>query len=364
MVTPKITFGIIVLNGEPFVRYNLKALYPFAHEIIVVEGAAPAAQGIATPDGHSRDTTLDTIKQFQVDEDPDQKVSLITAEDAGHPNGFWPGEKDEQSQAYAKRASGDYLWQVDIDEFYRPEDMSAILEMLRDNPSISTVSFKQITFWGGFAYLTDGWYLRSGAAIYHRLFKWGKGYRYETHRPPTVVDAKGQNLRQLRPVGGYAMARRGIVLYHYSLLFPSQVREKCEYYGTADWARRPGAQQWADEAFQKLRRPFRVHNVYSHISWLERFEGQHPPQIEALREDIRLGRLPIEMRDTSDVEALLSSKRYALQRGVLKLLSGPYRWSVVMRSRARPWIKFVKRGGRKIRKSLKRLLGYRGWRFP
>ena len=28
---PKVTFGIIVLNGEPFVRYCLRSLYPFAH---------------------------------------------------------------------------------------------------------------------------------------------------------------------------------------------------------------------------------------------------------------------------------------------------------------------------------------------
>jgi hypothetical protein len=48
---PKVTFGIIVLNGEPFTRYNLRALYPFAHEIIVVEEASPAAAHAATPDG-------------------------------------------------------------------------------------------------------------------------------------------------------------------------------------------------------------------------------------------------------------------------------------------------------------------------
>ena len=35
---PRISFGIIVFNGEPFTRYCLRALYPFAHEIIVVEG--------------------------------------------------------------------------------------------------------------------------------------------------------------------------------------------------------------------------------------------------------------------------------------------------------------------------------------
>ena len=53
MGIPKITFGIIVLNGEPFTRYNLRALYPFAHEIIVAEGASPKAAHAATPDGHS-----------------------------------------------------------------------------------------------------------------------------------------------------------------------------------------------------------------------------------------------------------------------------------------------------------------------
>ena len=75
MTSPKISFGIIVLNGEPFVRYNLRSLYPFAHEIIVVEGAAPAAAGIATADGHSRDSTLDTLWRFKAEEDHEQKIS-------------------------------------------------------------------------------------------------------------------------------------------------------------------------------------------------------------------------------------------------------------------------------------------------
>ena len=58
---PKITFGIIVLNGEPFTRYCLRALYPFAHEILVVEGAAP----VATPDGRSTGGTLETLYRFK-----------------------------------------------------------------------------------------------------------------------------------------------------------------------------------------------------------------------------------------------------------------------------------------------------------
>ena len=46
------TFGIIVLNGEPFTRYCLRSLYPYAHEIIVVEGGHEDTRSVATPDGH------------------------------------------------------------------------------------------------------------------------------------------------------------------------------------------------------------------------------------------------------------------------------------------------------------------------
>jgi hypothetical protein len=51
---PTITFGMIVLDGMPFLPYNLRALYPFAHQIIVVEGASPGAAVIAGPVALSR----------------------------------------------------------------------------------------------------------------------------------------------------------------------------------------------------------------------------------------------------------------------------------------------------------------------
>src|SRR5688572_24531949 len=185
---PRVSFGMIVLNGEPFTRYSLRALYPFAHEIIVVEGAVPAAAGIATPDGHSRDGTLEALARFKAGEDPDDKLRIVTRE------GFW-AEKDEMSQAYAERGTGDYLWQVDVDEFYRPDAMRAVLNLLCDEPGSTAVAFPMLTFWGAPRYVADGWYLRQGASEYHRLFKWGQGYNYVTHRAPTVIGAQGRDLR-------------------------------------------------------------------------------------------------------------------------------------------------------------------------
>lgn len=315
---PRVSFGIIVLNGEPFTRYCLRALYPFAHEIIVVEGAAPAAVGVATPDGHSTDGTLQVLRRFIAEEDPEGKVRLITRD------GFW-SEKDEQSRAYAEAATGDYLWQIDIDEFYRPEAMQAVLDMLARRPEVAAVSFRELKFWGWLDYTVDGWYSRRGANLYHRLFRWGPGYRYVTHRPPTVADAEGRNLRDVGYLSGDKLAEEGVFLYHYALLFPKQVLNKSEYYGRAAWARRPESQRWAEECWQRLGRPYRVHNIYTHPSWLERFAGVHPPQIEAMRADLGAGRVQTERRGVEDIEALLHRPWYPLGRAALKLLEVPMR---------------------------------------
>ena len=303
---PKVTFGIIVLNGEPFTRYCLRSLYPFAHEIIVVEGANKNSACIATPDGHSIDGTLDTLLDFKSREDPDDKIRIVTKE------GLWT-EKDEQSQAYAKIATGNYLWQVDIDEFYHHRDMAAILNMLKKDPEISAVSFKQIAFWGGFDYLVDSWYLLKGAENFHRLFKWGEGSQYVTHRPPTVYDKFDRNLRAMKWIRGEELTRKGILLYHYSLVFPKQVREKSIYRQNAINApHAKSACDWAENYFFKINNPYKVYNVHNHPSWLRRFEGEHPSCIQQLREDIHGGVVKVEQRANSDIERLLESNSYKL----------------------------------------------------
>jgi hypothetical protein len=310
---PKVTFGIIVLNGEPFTRYCLRSIYPFAHQIIVAEGANKASASMATISGHSTDGTLESLHRFKAEEDPEGKVIIVEHD------GLW-SEKDEQSRAYARLATGDYLWQVDVDEFYRPDDMRCVLKMLGDDTSITAVSFKQLTFWGGFDYIVDGWYLKHGAEIYHRLFKWGDGYSYAKHRPPTVCSPEGINLRSIKWMDGYTMARQGVYLYHYSLVFPKQVLYKSVYYSRVNWVHdKKDSGEWAEANYIKLKNPYRVHNVYQYPSWLMRYAGEHPPEIEQLRQDISNGRVIEPMRDNRDVEQLLTSKSYRLGAKLLSL---------------------------------------------
>jgi glycosyltransferase involved in cell wall biosynthesis len=316
---PKITFGIIVLNGEPFVRYCLRSIYPFAHEIIVVEGGHEDVKSVCTSDGHSIDSTLDTLYKFKEEEDTENKLTIVTR------NGFWP-HKDElgrsrtpQSRAYAERATGDYLWQIDIDEFYKKEDMEYVIRMLNKRPDITAVTFPTYTFWGDINYMSDSWALRRGAQFYNRLFKWHTKYQYLTHEPPTVVDENGIDLHKKKLISGKKMKKRNIYMYHYSLLFPWQVEQKVRVYKEEKPEECSGIIEWAENNYFKLENPKRVHNLYQFPSWLQRFKGTHPEQVLCMMRDIKEGKLNAELRRTDDIELLLNSNKYKLNRIVLKI---------------------------------------------
>lgn len=319
---PRISFGMIVLNGEPFILYNLRSLYPWAHQIIVVEGACPTAKEVATRDGHSTDGTYAALRQFQSEEDPENKVIIVTASDDGYISGFWP-EKDEMSVAYARRATGQYLWQVDSDEFYHEEQIKKLLGILQtERPD--AVSFPTLTFWGATKYQVNSFYLiRDKAREYHRLFAWGPGYSYETHRPPTVLDANGIDTRKKKWLNAKNLEKLGIHLFHYSLLFPHQVSNKISYYkGRVSYP----IETWKESVYWRLQRPFRVHNVYKHIGWLERYAGEHPQHIIHMVSDIDTGIIPVTTRDCNDVEALLSNKWYRIATWFLKSFAHLIAW--------------------------------------
>ena len=310
----RITFGMIVLNGEPFVKYNLSSVYPLAHQIIVVEGACLSSASVAGPDGHSTDSTLESLYKFKRELDPDDKVIIVTATDEGFADGFWP-EKDEMSRAYAKRATGNYLWQIDSDEFYHEEQMARLIDILRTKKP-NMVSFPMITFWGSPNYIVDGFYLiRDKHDQIPRLFEWGPGYTYATHRPATVLDQQGTDLRKKFWLHANDLKRLQIYMYHYSLLFPHQVLDKVVYYKNRLNSR---IDTWEESVYLRLERPFHTHNVYQHISWLERFLGDQPAAIRAMMVDIEKQTVKVTQRDCADVEKLLAKQSYNIAATLLR----------------------------------------------
>jgi len=327
MNLPRISFGIIVLNGEPFTRYNLKYLYPFAHQIIVVEGSSPRFAFNASPEGHSIDGTLELLRSIKREEDPENKITIVTAEDEGYPNGFWPGHQTEQSQAYAKRATGNWLWQVDIDEFYQPEDTVKVINFLRANPSTTCLTFNSYHFWGGFDYILQGGLLMSRSfqgeswGAFRRVFMWAPGYRYVDHEPPTVCNAEGKDITHICK---YNMSRLSafppIYLYHYTNIFPSQVIPKGKFYlylsaGESQKAKFEGFTEILDQ-----KKGLRIFDHFGTYNWLRKFDGKHPLAIETLRQDIDSGFIRINLISTEDIKDLLTSYKYILLTKYLFIL--------------------------------------------
>lgn len=326
---PRISFGIIVLNGEPFTRYNLRALYPFAHEIIVVEGANESAKAIASPIGHSTDGTLDVLQRIKAEEDHENKIMIVTAEDEGYEDGFWSGEKLEQSQAYAKRATGDWLWQVDIDEFYKPKDIAWISRNLLTRTDVWNISFRQIQFWGGLDWIVDGWFTRYEFVEINRIFRWNQNYVYSSHRPPTILNEHGVDIRKFGWVRSKELLKLGVYLYHYSFLFPCQVKNKSEIYSSVTWGDFRYMNEWRKNSYDALKKPYHVHNVYRSPSWLEPYKGNHPPVILNMWEDVINNRLDasLNLRNTNDIEILLRSRSYRFGRTILKAIGPIVIWS-------------------------------------
>ncbi len=313
---PRITFGMIVLNGEPFTRYCLRAIYPHAYEIIVVEGAVEKARSIATPDGHSTDSTRETLAAFKANEDPENKVKIISRD------GFWD-DKTVMSQAYTELATGDYLWQVDSDEFYLDEDIETIRNLLAKDSTIDGASFRWLVFWGNEQYITDGWMLRSTQG-FNRLFRWEQGSDYDHYGPdpkgPTVTTPEGFRVTDGNWLAADDLAQQGIYLYHFSLVFPSQVLKKSKGYAAGVSPRVDNSQMydWAQQNWVTLKNPFRVHNRYQFISWLERYQGPLPQAAVEMFNDIRSGKIQCEMRDMDEAVRIERSPYYRLKRSFLR----------------------------------------------
>lgn len=273
----KISFGLIVHNGEPFIKYQLESLYPHAHQIIIVEGAVEKFRHAATQDGHSLDRTVEIIKSFP---DPEGKIKLIQR------NSFWP-EKTEMSNAYMEACTGDYIWQIDVDEFYKKEDMERVAEILLANPDIVRVDLKTINFWKGFRAVMRGASYVYGADEFIRIYRFRPGYSYSTHRPPTVVDENGKEVRGRILSASELSEKSGVYIYHYSYVFPDSVKNKSAYYAKMGWGQGcDDGVKWAGAYWDQLKNPLRIHLINFPPSWVEPFSGEHPALIKRLIADL------------------------------------------------------------------------------
>ena len=210
----KLAFGMIAFNSDYVLRQVLECVYPYASVIAIAQGPV----GYWQDKGHktSSDNTNNILYSFP---DPTGKIKIV--------HGQW-SEKDQQCNAYMKfvnEANADYLFQIDSDECYKSEDIENVIRFLeKEQPTSCGV--KPYSFYGGFDRYVTGF--EQATDNFLRAFRLTPDCFWKTHRPPTIQHKSP--IQQKHISSDQMFNEIGLMMYHYSYCFPSQVKQKMEYY--------------------------------------------------------------------------------------------------------------------------------------
>jgi hypothetical protein len=301
-VNKKIAFGMIVFEGDYVLEACLKQVYPYATQILIAEGPVKFWQekGRIT----SSDKTNKIIDNFP---DPDNKIKIIHNQYS---------EKDEQCSAYMQHLDSDidYLWNLDSDEVYKSEDIEKIINIMEEG-QYTSADVKSCSFYGGFERYIGGFEEKRGN--FHRIFRIFPGTKWLTHRPPTVVHDKKYDSIPMRHIDGDTLwFKYGIRMYHYSYVFPKQVKNKIEYY-EAKVSREKCFKKYFETIYlpwvqsnsedEKLKIEMINEGVHEFIkgtrthTFTKRFEGDHPESIKNSLFDYNQ-RIKLELKEYKSID--------------------------------------------------------------
>lgn len=267
----KITFGMIVFNSEytlpkGMLEACIKNVYDIAHEIIIVEGATKATThyfdgdtSLFTNDGKSKDNTLNILRGIS---DPQNKIKIIES------RGFWNG-KTEMCNEWAKIATGDYVWQLDSDEFYHIDEMKKLINYLEEKQP-DAVYFNAFHFFGSIDYCIDERSFPDWASgPWYRVFKNKPGRsRWLSHEHP-IYECDGKICNNGIVLNQTESTKLGIKMYHYSFVTENQIHFKTHFYKNPVYK-----EAWSSFSSDKNYKPLG--------SQAYKFTGEHPDIIKNL----------------------------------------------------------------------------------
>jgi len=266
----KLCFVLIAFQADHTLESCIRSVQPFG-PIVAAEG--PVEFWRARGYTESTDRTNDILDEYH--------VPTI--------HGQW-SEKVEEANAAISLVPDDtdYIWCVDADEFWKADDIRAVIDLLETAP-VDSMSFKATSFYGGFDRVMTGFEAKFEV---HRIQRYTPGALFSSHRPPTLLAPDGKPWRNHRHVNHETTDEMGWSMFHYSYVFPSQMRMKADYYAAmggniADYFNSvyvPWVTGDSDERYRIETLHNGVHNwqpVRRGPCWTERFTGEHPAEIAA-----------------------------------------------------------------------------------
>jgi glycosyltransferase involved in cell wall biosynthesis len=216
----KLSVQMIVLNEADFVEACLDGIYPYAHDISIVDGSVPYTRwiGWTNEQGGSLDDSAAIIQNYINTKDVNNKIKFQTNVAAS--------SKIELRNTAIEPLTGDWILLLDSDEFYTKHDMDTILTRLAALPSGTlgiTYPFKQ--FWT--------WNLYGQGIVMERMYR---------NTPSTIYQGdpkEGQNIYiEGKKLWGSGRTKHydDVFCYHYSPFLVNSAlfekfRQKNLYYG-------------------------------------------------------------------------------------------------------------------------------------
>jgi len=285
----KLSYGIITVDGMPFIHHQLKQIYPQAHQIIICEGGDVSwvkTHGYR----HSRDGTLEIIRQFP---DPEKKILLIQKD--------WQ-DKNEMCYEYSRHISGDILWHIDVDEFVDPAHIPFIKTFFESDSNYDTIALPQLVFWGDTQTIMGARFGPSEDWSWlwpdiERIFRVKKGLHIQ-HIPGRGYYHPGTGA--VTPCRIFPAARflsSEIYTYHFSYVLPKSVQTKMEYYNSRhpesikkDWYQdifmqfKKNREKWIQSGFDV--QPLNSDKFPSYKQKLKALGGDLPPFLKNLEAEL------------------------------------------------------------------------------
>lgn len=167
-------------NEEEFAFAVLSSIYNEVDRILVIEGAVQNRPN-ATEDGHSTDRTVEILRDFKANHDPDNKLVIISIKKP------WKNLEEMKQTFLDMSVPGDWILINDADEFYRPEDIRRLRKAIDLNPHACEFVPNFLHFYGDFKHIAvpgPEWQPQ-----HQRIFKYVRGMKYNSH--PVVTDPVG-----------------------------------------------------------------------------------------------------------------------------------------------------------------------------
>jgi glycosyltransferase involved in cell wall biosynthesis len=250
-----IHFFTIVLNGEPFIRYHEHVLsrLPVPWHWHIVEGVASlvhdtswsVASGGHIPAsihdrGRSNDGTAEYLDGLAA-RVPDRVTLYRKPLDE-----FWDGKREMCNAPLSNIMEECLLWQIDADELWTAEQISAVHREFVKDPSRTAALFWCDYFVGPEKMISTRYnYAENPAQEWRRTWRFKPGDRWLTHEPPTLSRRCNWVSRQWRKLERRSPFRRrkekafrhdeteavGAVFQHFAYATEAQVNFKESYYG-------------------------------------------------------------------------------------------------------------------------------------